>query len=125
MEQVLSDCRVLVVEDEFFLALELEDALTMAGADVVGPLPDLGSALAQASEGGFDVAVVDLNLRGGLSFALADVLTAKGIPFVFATAYAPAQFPVAHRSRLILEKPYNPEVLIATLADLVKVKSPA
>ena len=125
MEQALSGCRVLVVEDEFFLALELEDALTLAGADVVGPIPDLASALVHASAAEFDVAVLDLNLRGGLSFPLADVLAEKGIPFVFATAYAPAQFPEAHRARRIIEKPYDPDALIAALAALAKVKSPA
>jgi AmiR/NasT family two-component response regulator len=59
--------RVLIVEDEMLLALDLEDMLTDAGHSVVGQASDLPQAIALAEkmEGGIDVAIMDLNLAGG------------------------------------------------------------
>jgi len=60
----LNRCRVLVVEDEYLLAYDLEKALRDHGADVVGPIANLSEALSQVRRDGFDVAAIDINLHG-------------------------------------------------------------
>lgn len=118
MTPALSGCRILVVEDEFFLALELEDELSRAGAEVVGPIPDLGEASRQIRADGFDIAVLDINLGGTLVYPLADELAAAGIPFLFASAYPASDIPVRHRHRRLVEKPYSVADLLEALAEL-------
>jgi DNA-binding response OmpR family regulator len=120
MSEELHGRRVLVVEDEFFLAAELDDALTKAGAEVVGPFPDLNSALAQAREAELDLAVLDINLRDRMVYPVADVLAERAIPFLFATAYLESDLPSRHRGRPFLEKPYEPSALVAELVKLVR-----
>ena len=81
----LAGKRVLVVEDEFFSADEIREALERCGAVVVGPAPDLDSARDLAREGCVDCAVLDINLHGERVFELARELKAGGQRFVFAT----------------------------------------
>lgn len=111
----LSRLRILVVEDEFFLACELEDVLVEAGASVVGPVGDLATAMERVREGGFNLAVVDINLRGELAYPLADLLTRQGIDFVFATAYVPSAIPPRFSGRPLLEKPFGKKKILSTL----------
>jgi DNA-binding NtrC family response regulator len=66
----LTGCRVLVLEDEYFLAKDLERELTARGAIVVGPFAEISRAKDQVANGGFDVALIDIDLRGEPSFRL-------------------------------------------------------
>ena len=120
MREELQGCRVLVVEDEFFLAADLDDALTRAGAEVVGPLPDLYSALERAEQSQLDLAVLDINLSDKTVYPIADVLAKRDIPFLFATAYQESDLPMRHRGRPLLEKPYEPSALVAALVRLAR-----
>ena len=71
----LRDCRVLVVEDEYMLADELEMELVDAGATVLGPVGTVGEAMAMIeAEAEIDGAVLDVNLRGKMAFPAADLL---------------------------------------------------
>ena len=79
--------RILIVEDEPMIAMMVEDFLTELGWDVVGLAGSLDSALAMARDADFDAAVLDVNLNGQDSFAAADILGRRKIPFVFATGY--------------------------------------
>src|SRR4051794_32616823 len=79
--------RVLVVEDEALVAFELEDIINEGGFDVVGPANALDSALAAAEREPIDAAVLDINLRGELSFPVAYALRDRRIPFFFLTGY--------------------------------------
>jgi CheY-like chemotaxis protein len=124
MSHELQGLRVLVVEDDFFLAADIEDALTRAGAEVVGPLPDLRSALAEAGQAELDLAVLDINLRNEMVYPVADLLAERGVPFLFATAYQESDLPLRHRGRPFLEKPYEPPALLLALAKLARA-SPA
>jgi DNA-binding response OmpR family regulator len=81
----LVGCRVLIVEDEYFIAHDLEQALKSHGATVVGPIAGLAEAEDQIANDGFDVAVIDLNLRGQLAYSLGDELMRRHIPFFFVT----------------------------------------
>ncbi|HYE52163.1 MAG TPA: PAS domain S-box protein, partial [Azospirillaceae bacterium] len=79
--------RVLAVEDDAILALTVKQALAEQGCRVVGPAPTLGEALRLASTAEIDAAVLDVNLRGRTVYAVAEVLTERGVPFLFTTGY--------------------------------------
>ncbi|MGU3362955.1 response regulator [Methylobacterium sp. M6A4_1b] len=82
----LSGRRVLVVEDEYFLADELDQALEEAGATVLGPAPSVRAALDLLESGPApDVATVDVNLGGEMAYPVAEALLARGVPFLFTT----------------------------------------
>ncbi|MGB7976504.1 MAG: response regulator [Roseiarcus sp.] len=84
----LRDRRILVVEDEYLIAMNLQDALERAGSIVVGPVPSVDKAIATIdSESHIDAAVLDVNLGGALSYGVADKLIARKIPFVFTSGY--------------------------------------
>jgi CheY-like chemotaxis protein len=84
----LRDLRILVVEDEYLIAMSLADALQNAGSVVVGPVPSVDKAIQKIeSEHHIDAAVVDVNLGGVLAYAVADMLIARKIPFVFTSGY--------------------------------------
>lgn len=108
----LSGKRILIVEDEFFLALELEDYLRAAGADTVGPCSDLASAVAASRREPVDLAVLDVNLNGTMVYPLADELLARGLPFVFVTGYSAANLPERFRESPLVTKPYDPAALV-------------
>jgi DNA-binding response OmpR family regulator len=80
-------CRVLIVEDEYFLAGDLEEALKSHGASIVGPFADFDAAYRQAERDHFDVAIIDVNLRDKAAYPIADELIRQRIPFVFYTGY--------------------------------------
>lgn len=110
---------VMVVEDEFFQAEELSRALSGAGARLVGPFPTVESALAGLGEGaGIDAAVLDVNLRGVAVAPLVEALSARGIPFLFATGYDRATLPAAWGEAPVFEKPLNLGRLVEALGAL-------
>ena len=100
-------CRVLIVEDEYYLAADLKVALRSEGAQVVGPICTLVEALDVVARCDFDAAVIEINLQGEYAYSLADELQRQHIPFVFATGYSAAIIPLqfAHVKRF--EKPYD------------------
>jgi len=100
--------RILVVEDEFFLAEDVVKGLEANGAQVVGPVADIDDALDLIDETEhLDAAVLDLNLRGEMAFAVADALIERGVPFVFATGYDKAVIPARYGTVTRCEKPID------------------
>lgn len=84
----LRDRRILVVEDEYLIAMTLKDALESLGSIVVGPVPSVEKAIKTiASETKIDAAIVDINLGGVMAYPVADALLARKIPFVFTSGY--------------------------------------
>lgn len=93
-EYSLKSCRVLVVEDEYLLAQELEMELEDAGAVVVGPAADLVDAIALIeSDHRIHGAILDANLGGQMVFPAADLLIERGVPIVFTTGYDASVIP--------------------------------
>jgi CheY-like chemotaxis protein len=84
----LRDRRILIVEDEYLIAMSLQDALENAGSVVVGPVPSVEKAIKTIElDPHIDAAVVDVNLGGVLAYPVADMLIARKIPFVFTSGY--------------------------------------
>jgi PAS domain S-box-containing protein len=109
----LDGSRVLVVEDEALLAMELAEHLVRAGASVVGPASTLAAGIALARTEEFDCAVLDLNLGGASAEPLVQVLTALKLPFVVVTGYEASEV----EAPVLLRKPVQHEALLAALSD--------
>lgn len=124
MGSTLSGYRVLVVEDEYFIAAEIEDALIRAGAEVIGPISDIKEALRQVRGDGFDLAVLDINLGGDLAYPIADALVAQRVPFLFATAYQASEIPPGYRRHRLVSKPYDSRALIDGLIEATRGMPP-
>lgn len=108
--------RVLIVEDEPLVGMEIADALEQAGFTVLGPVGSNEDAMGLLAEQGCDGAVLDVNLGRETSEPLARKLAKEGVPFVTLTGYAPEQVPAAYRDALLMTKPILTEVLVAELA---------
>lgn len=109
--------RVFVLEDEPIVAMMLEDMLIELGYDVFGPAATLQEGLAMAGEGGFDVAVLDININGQRSDAVARALDAQGKRYTFATGYGSAGLPDC-ACQGVIQKPYTLDQLAAALEGL-------
>lgn len=105
-DSVLNGLRILVVEDEALAALQLEDMLTDLGCTVIGPAARVRQALDLLERQAIDAAVLDLNVAGELVYPVADRLTDRGIPFLFATGYGASALTEAYRTRPLLQKPF-------------------
>ncbi|AMJ62093.1 response regulator [Bosea sp. PAMC 26642] len=99
--------RVLVVEDEMTIALMIEETLLDLGAEVIGPAARLDAALQLATEASIDAAILDVNIRGGNTYQVADILAERAIPFVFCSGYSDWAVEERHRDRPRLAKPYS------------------
>jgi CheY-like chemotaxis protein len=109
--------RVLIVEDEYFLAQDLADRFQNLGAEVLGPAGTVAEALTLASREGIDGAVLDVNLRGERVYPVADMLRQKQVPFVFASGYGGELEPDAYSSIPRCIKPVDFAVLAQALAS--------
>jgi CheY-like chemotaxis protein len=108
--------RVFVVEDEIMIRMLLEDMLNDLGYGVAASASGLDEAVALARTSDFDLAILDVDLNGDAVYPVADVLTQRGVPFVFSTGYGGRGLPAAYRDRPTLHKPFRLENLDETLA---------
>lgn len=118
----LQGLRILVVEDDFIVAFDMQMMLEEQGARVLGPAATLMQARAVVANETPQLAVLDVNLSGEFVFPLAEELLARGVPFLFATAYADDErlFPATARDIPRLAKPVLPNVLIGRLRKLLE-----
>ena len=107
MANMLTGRRVLVVEDEAVIAMVIADALEELGCVVVGPIPKLSSALELARDEAIDAAVLDVTIRGGEVYPVAEALDDRRIPFVLASGYGNWALPPKFRDRPRLTKPFS------------------
>lgn len=120
----MRDMRVLIVEDEILIALELRDNLRDAGATVVGPALSIAEAMRLIDSVGVTAAILDARLGAEESLPVAKRLAADGIPFIlhtgnFAGGSAPPDWPPAP----IVRKPADPAILLATLVKVARAKT--
>jgi CheY-like chemotaxis protein len=116
--RILHGKRVLVVEDEYLVALALADDLEAAGAIVVGPATTVAAALALVEEGAIEMAVLDIKLQEELSFPVADALAARSVPFIFTTGFDPDIVPAEYAHITKCEKPASTDAVTMALARL-------
>src|SRR5690242_1180734 len=112
--------RVLVVEDEALVAMDLESSLLRGGFAVAGPAATVAAGVALAAAEPLRAAVLDVNIGGELVFPVAEVLAGRGIPFLFVTGYGPETLPARFRGRPFLRKPCSPRAILAALKALLE-----
>jgi CheY-like chemotaxis protein len=117
---VLNGRRILVVEDQCAVALDLCEGLDREGASVVGPALSVEDALQMLeSSGRPDVAVLDIRLNGGPVYPVADRLQELGVPYVFTTACEPSEIPERYRRAPRFEKPVRLDSILAAIREQV------
>jgi CheY-like chemotaxis protein len=119
MDKSLSGHRILVVEDEMLNLAMLEDILTEAGCESVAAAATIDQAMALIDERPFDAALLDIKLKGEHTYAVADALAVRGVPFVFVTGNSVPDIERRYRDRPLLRKPFKEEKLIEVLTGLL------
>lgn len=111
--------RVLVVEDDYFIANDLAAGFRAAGMDIVGPIPSLARALEEVGRARIDGAVLDINLDGDKVYAVADALIGRGIPVLLVTGYEQENLPARYRDIPLCLKPVDSGQVVQVLRRLV------
>ena len=124
MTPALQGRKILVVEDEFLVAMLIQEMLETAGCLVSGPIPRVPEALDAAGRETYDAAVLDINLAGERIDPVAEALSRRNVPFVFVTGYSTGVLPSAFAERPRLCKPFKMADLLGALSNLV-THSPA
>jgi CheY-like chemotaxis protein len=124
MSAELERKRVLVVEDSPVVAPFTADLLEELGYSVIGPAPNMAAARELIEAEAFDVAIMDIHIRGERVFPLCDALAAKGVPFLLTSGYADWQIPEKWEDRPRLQKPYTIDAVEAALAGLLAKPPP-
>lgn len=111
--------RLLVVEDEYLLALYLAEALADLGARIVGPVGSVDAALDLIeNDPDIDAAVLDVNLGSEAVYPVADALASRDVPFVFASGYERDALPERYRRFDVCPKPVDPVALGTVISQL-------
>jgi CheY-like chemotaxis protein len=111
--------RILVVEDEPIVAIALQDMLEELGYEVVGPAFRVAAALTLARTETIDAAILDVNMGDGDSYGAAEVLKARGIPYLFATGYGRLGLDPGYEQAAVLQKPYREAQVAGALKALL------
>lgn len=102
--------RILIVEDDYFVAEDLASAFIDEGAGILGPVAEVNATLSMINGADqIDGAVLDINLHGEMVFPVAEELTRRRIPFVFSTGYTRAIVPESYDDVPRCEKPLDPK----------------
>lgn len=110
--------RILLVEDDYYLATDACSWLVDAGAEVIGPLSTADEALQSIDQHSLDAAVLDINLGSGPTYGIAAELAGRNVPFLFATGYDVIAIPEAFRDCPRVEKPFSGEQLVQAVLKL-------
>jgi CheY-like chemotaxis protein len=115
----LTGRRILIVEDQALVAMALEDMLLDLGCIIVGPALGLQTGMEMATDEILDGAVLDINLDEDRSFPIAEILTARAVPFLFATGYGNQGLEPPFETASVLAKPYSLESLKQSLLGIL------
>lgn len=113
--------RVLIVEDEMFVAILLEDMLSELGYEIAGMASRVATALPLIGSLDFDFAILDVNLAGEMSFPIADAIAERGLPYLFASGYGRQGIIPAHSHRPVLSKPFSSGDLQSAIATALEI----
>jgi DNA-binding response OmpR family regulator len=111
--------RILIVEDELMVSMLIEETLLEAGYFVVGPFANMTDAIRAARVERLDAAVLDVNVAGQMIYPVAEELSARAIPFGFATGYGKAVSAKPWNDRPVLPKPFSGSELENLVAGLI------
>jgi Response regulator containing CheY-like receiver, AAA-type ATPase, and DNA-binding domains len=114
----LAGRRILVVEDEALLALDLQQLLDQRGVEVIGPAGSVSQALEAINENHIDCALLDVKLGDETADAVAVALEQRAIPTVFVTACGDGNLPPGFETRPVIEKPYTEEQLFKLIGRI-------
>jgi PAS domain S-box-containing protein len=114
------DKRVLLVEDEPLVSMMLADMLAAFGHKVDGPYSRFSDAIIAAKSNNLQAGILDVNLGGEKTYAVADILTDRKIPFAFVTGYGPDTIVPAFAHAPVLQKPIEAAKLHALLRQIVR-----
>lgn len=115
----LEGARILLVEDEPLVALDLRYELEDAGATITGIARTVAEAIAATEAGGIDLALLDGNLKGEPVDEVAQALDGQGVPFCFVSGYGREHLPQGFDHAPLIEKPFRPDMLRGTLTALL------
>lgn len=116
----LTGLTILVAEDEYLMASDIERELAGSGAQVLGPVSSLEQALILIEEHGHvDAALLDVNLQGESVFPVADILKERGVPFLFLTGYDRSAIPTRFGDVFRAEKPIGLRDIRDYLASVI------
>lgn len=124
MTSPVSGLRILIVEDEYFIASDLRRALSAAGATVVGPVGDLVSAMRMVEQETLDIVLLDVNLAGEASYPVAEALGERGVPVLFLTGYDGWSMPERYRATPRMAKPFASDALVTMAGNVVRGGEP-
>lgn len=119
MNGPLSGRRILVVEDEMLVLMDIEDMLADLGCEHVTTAATVEKALALIDAQSFDAAMLDMNLNGVATDVVAYALAASGVPFVLATGYTTHDLAERLKNRPLLQKPFRQEDVAQTMTKLL------
>ena len=98
---------ILIVEDEPLIAMMLEDFLESLGHSITATCDSLDAAMTEVEKGGFDLAILDVNLKGQNVWPVATRLREQGVPFVIASGGHVDPPPAEFAAVPLIEKPYT------------------
>jgi len=100
--------RILVVEDEYLIALMIEDTIRGLGFEVAGPVGDLPGAVRLAESEPLSAAILDVHLqRGERVYPVVEILQRRGVPLMLTTAYREIEIERAYAGQILLRKPFD------------------
>jgi CheY-like chemotaxis protein len=123
LEGGLRGVRVLLVEDEALLSMLIEESIEKLGCDIVGVAACLEEALIKARSLMLDVAILDVNLDGQLSYPVAEILRSRSIPFIFVTGYEAKSLQGQWQDCFCLQKPLRGPALADALNAALRNKA--
>src|SRR5882762_4592489 len=104
-------CTVFLVEDEVMIRMMVADMLEELGHSVAAEAGEIGEAVKLVQTTEFDLAILDVNVNGKVISPVAELITARNRPFIFATGYGSSGLPEEYRDRPALQKPFQLETL--------------
>lgn len=122
----LDGVRILVVDDNYMIASNLAEALGSAGARIVGVLGTLEDAtvFVASRHAEVEIALLDVNLAGVMSYPVADILVRHDVPFIFMTGYDTASMEAAYRDFPVCMKPFGFQTVVSTIRRVLDGRTP-